>query len=94
MSPTPLERDVVARAIKKLVVTDSRLQIDPDTVADDEPLNGQLLRINSLGFVGMLIRLEDELDITLPDDLFVGRTFNTVADLIDVVLNHRSEATT
>ncbi|KGW74866.1 putative acyl carrier protein [Burkholderia pseudomallei MSHR2990] len=94
MSPTPLHRDRVAHAIKKLVVADSRLQIDPGTVADDELLNGPLLRINSLGFVGMLIRLEDELDITLPDDLFVGRTFNTVADLIDVVLNHRSETTT
>ncbi|KVG73582.1 acyl carrier protein [Burkholderia ubonensis] len=94
MSPTPLDRDRVAHAIKKLVVADSRLQIDPGTVTDDELLNGPLLRINSLGFVGMLIRLEDELDITLPDDLFVGRTFNTVADLIDVVLNHRSEATT
>ncbi|WP_186156448.1 acyl carrier protein [Burkholderia gladioli] len=94
MSSTPLDRDRVALAIKKLVVADSRLQIDPGTVDDDELLNGPLLRINSLGFVGMLIRLEDELDITLPDDLFVGRAFKTVADLIEVVLNHRSEATT
>jgi acyl carrier protein len=33
----------------------------------------------------MLVQLEDELGVTLPDDLFAGRTFNTVGDLIDVV---------
>jgi acyl carrier protein len=55
-------------------------------VADDEPLSGQLLRVNSLGFLGVLVRLEDHLDVTLPDDLFAGRTFATVADLVDVVM--------
>jgi acyl carrier protein len=33
----------------------------------------------------MLVRLEDELDVTLPDNLFVNQTFTTVADLVDVV---------
>ncbi|WP_329066114.1 hypothetical protein [Streptomyces sp. NBC_01429] len=34
----------------------------------------------------MLVILEDELDVVLPDDLFVGRAFHTVHDLIEVVL--------
>lgn len=77
--------DTVAIAVKRLLVLESRLSIPPEQLSDGEPLNGELLRINSLGFVGMLIRLEDELDVTLPDDLFVGQTFHTVADLVQVV---------
>ena len=77
--------DAVASAVKRLVVRESRLSIDPQTVSDDELLNGSLLHVTSVGFLGMLVQLEDELGVTLPDDLFAGRTFNTVGDLIDVV---------
>jgi acyl carrier protein len=76
----------VSIAVKRLLVLESRLSIPPEQLAADEPLNGDRLRINSLGFVGMLIRLEDELDVTLPDDLFVGHTFDTVADVVNVVM--------
>jgi acyl carrier protein len=79
-------RAEVTDAVKRMVAIESRLAIDPRDIADVEPLNGELLKVNSLGFLGMLVRLEDELDVTLPDDLFVGRTFTTVADLTDVVL--------
>lgn len=88
MSVLKLDRGRVALAVKKVVIAESRLAISPDQVADDEPLNGALLRINSLGFVGMLIQLEEQLDVTLSDDLFVGRSFTTVADLVDVIQNH------
>lgn len=78
-------REQVNAAVKRLLVLESRASVAPESVPDDEPLNGDLLRVNSLGFLGTLVRLEDELDVTLPDDLFVGRTFNTVADLVDIV---------
>ncbi|WP_290056785.1 acyl carrier protein [Amycolatopsis solani] len=68
-----------------MVIAESRLSLAPEEIHDDEPLNGDLLHLNSLGFVGMLVHLEDALDVELPDDLFVGRTFKTVDDLVDVV---------
>jgi acyl carrier protein len=77
--------DAVAAAVKRLVVRESRLSIDPQAVSEDELLNGPLLHVTSVGFLGMLVQLEDELGVTLPDDLFAGRTFNTVGDLVDVV---------
>ncbi|MEU1811565.1 phosphopantetheine-binding protein [Micromonospora sp. WMMD1076] len=79
------DRSLINEAVKRLVVRESRLAVDPGTVDDLEPLNGDMLRVNSLGFLGMLVRLEDELDVTLPDDIFAGRVFTTVADLVDVV---------
>jgi acyl carrier protein len=85
-STTIPDRARIAEAVKRLVVTESRLSIDPSAVPDGEPLNGRLLKVNSLGFLGMLIHLEDNLGITLPDDLFVGHSFETVQDLIDLVV--------
>jgi len=73
----------VADSVKRVVIAESRLSLEPHQIQDDEPLSGDLLRVNSMGFVGMLVRLEDELDVTLPDDLFVGRTFKTVDDRVE-----------
>lgn len=78
-------RVALGNAVKRVAIAESRLSIDPSRVTDDEPLNGPLLRVSSLGFLGMLMRLEDECGVQLPDDLFVGRAFRTVRDLIDLV---------
>jgi acyl carrier protein len=81
----PAAPAAVAQAVRRAVVRESRLSIDPDRVPDTEPLLGDLLRVSSLGLLGMLVRLEEELDMSLPDDLFAGRRFHTVADVIDAV---------
>ena len=80
------DRSALGDAVKRVAIAESRLSIDPSRVTDDEPLNGPLLRVSSMGFLGMLMRLEDECGVQLPDDLFVGRSFRTVRDLIDVVV--------
>jgi acyl carrier protein len=85
--PEVARRTAVGDAIKRMLAVESRLSIPPADIADDEPLNGDLLTVNSLGFLGILVRLEDELDVALPDDLFAGRSFDTVADVIDLVLH-------
>jgi acyl carrier protein len=79
------ERERVAAAVKRLVARESRLSIDPGRIPGSEPLDGPLLRVTSVGLLGMFIRLEDELSLTLPDDLFVGRVLYTVDDIVDVV---------
>ena len=87
MTGAQLRRADVLESVKRMMISESRLSVSPDQVADDEPLNGALLRVNSLGFVGVLMRLEDELRVTLADDLFVGRSFSTVAEVVDVVMD-------
>ena len=87
-----VDHQAVIRTVKRIVVRESRLSIDPESVGDDEPLDGQLLRVTSLGLLGMLIRLEDELAVTLPDDLFAGRVIKTVADLAAVIESRSDDA--
>ncbi|WP_328611227.1 acyl carrier protein [Amycolatopsis sp. NBC_00345] len=78
--------DEVNLAVKKMMITESRLSLDPAELGDAEQLNGPVLRVTSVGLLGMFIRLEDELALTLPDGLFAGKNFGTVADLVDVLV--------
>ncbi|NIL58645.1 acyl carrier protein [Salinispora arenicola] len=85
MFTSNLDRPRISYCVKKVLAAESSLHITSDEVADDEPLNGDLLTLNSFALVGMLVRLEEELGITLADDLFVGRSFTTVRDVVDVL---------
>jgi acyl carrier protein len=75
----------LTESVKRVVIAESRLSLAPADIPDDEPLAGELLKVTSFGFLGMLMRLEDECGVLLPDDLFVGRSFGTVADLVALV---------
>jgi len=77
--------DEVTTVVKRMLIDDSRIKMDPADLRDDEPLKGATLNVSSLGFVGMLVRLEDELEVELPDNLFVDRTFSTVSDVVEIV---------
>ena len=81
-----LNRADVSDAVKRLCIETSRLRLSPEQIGEDEPLSGPLLNVTSFGFVGMLLQLEDQLDVTLSEDLFVGRSFTKVADLVDAVV--------
>ena len=86
------DHTLISASVKRVLIAESRLSVDPEAVGDDEPLDGDLLKVTSLGFLGMLIRLEDDLGVELPDDLFVGRTFHTVRDIVDLVTTAAEEA--
>ena len=82
---TALSKRDVSDAVKRMLIAESRIMLDPAALPDDEPLVGPVLNVSSFGFIGMLIRLEDELGVDLPDDLFVDHTFATVADIVTIV---------
>jgi acyl carrier protein len=84
-SASPAVRDEVADMVKLALIRESGLTLQAGQIAGDELLNGPVLRVASMGLLGMLIRLEDDLELTLPDDLFAGRTFRVVNDVVAVV---------
>ncbi|MYS21748.1 acyl carrier protein [Streptomyces sp. DvalAA-14] len=85
MPATQPDHAEMTRVVKKTAAAASQPPFDPAALSDDEALNGDRLRINSLSLVGLLVDVEEELGATFPDDLFVGRSFATIADLVAVV---------
>jgi acyl carrier protein len=82
---TEVSKVDVSDTVKRMLIAESRITLNPAALSDDEPLVGPVLNVSSFGFIGMLIRLEDELGVDLPDDLFVNHTFTTVADIVTIV---------
>ncbi|MEV4439438.1 phosphopantetheine-binding protein [Streptomyces sp. NPDC049577] len=83
-----LARRDIAERVKRVLLDEAEPSgAEPSGAAlpDDEPLAGERLRLNSMRLLGTLVRLEDELGFALPDDLFAGRGFHTVADLVRAV---------
>ncbi|MGW0331801.1 acyl carrier protein [Streptomyces sp. NPDC003011] len=71
--------------VKKVVAAASEPPVDPHGLTDDEPLNGERLHINSLSLISLLVQIEEETGVALSDELFVGRSFATVADITTIV---------
>lgn len=80
-----LQRHDIVRTVKQILIQEARVNITPDMLADDEPLNAGTLRINSLSFIGIVLELEEALDIRLEDELFMKAKFTTVDDLVDFI---------
>jgi acyl carrier protein len=85
--PTALESADVINCVKRIVISESRLSLGVDELSEDTALQGDVLRIGSLALLGMIVKLEDELDVILPDNLLVGRSFHTLRDVTVVVLS-------
>ncbi|MEU6776288.1 phosphopantetheine-binding protein [Streptomyces sp. NPDC046759] len=81
------DRDSIAEAVKRVIAAEAGPGLRPSALSEDEPLGGELLRISSMRLLGILSRLEDELDTPLPDDLFAGRSYETVRDLVDLAVD-------
>ncbi|MFF0152665.1 acyl carrier protein [Micromonospora sp. NPDC005203] len=79
------DRDTVADTVKRLVIAQSQLTISTGRITEAEPLAGPLLDVTSLGLLAVLIKIEEELGVTLPDDLFSASLPRTVGDLVDLV---------
>ncbi|MGW1818789.1 acyl carrier protein [Streptomyces sp. NPDC002125] len=86
------DRDSIAGEVKRVVIAERGLALQPSELADGEPLDGELLKISSMALLGILTRLEDELSTGLPDDLFAGRSYKTVHDLIVLACDGAEEA--
>jgi acyl carrier protein len=77
--------DTVAETVKRIVLDEARSTAAVADVPDDEPLDGELLKVSSMALLGILTRLEDEFGDAVPDDVFAGRSLKSVQDLIDLV---------
>lgn len=92
-SISPLIRDThvaggthdLTERIKRILIAESGAALAVADLPGDEPLAGELLQLNSMRLLSVLVELEDEPGYTLPDDLFAGRDFHTVDDLVRVV---------
>lgn len=82
---TPLSRSEIATIVKNILISEAHINIQPEAIAEDEALHSELLRISSLSFLGIILSLEEALDISMEDELFMKTQFRTVGDLVNFI---------
>jgi acyl carrier protein len=81
----PLSRSEIGTIVKNILISEVHINIQPEAIAEDEALNSELLRITSLSFLGIILSLEEALDISMEDELFMKTQFRTVGDLVNFI---------
>jgi acyl carrier protein len=85
----PSTHRVVARRrqavgdVKQLLIERLGLDLEPDEVAEDSPLFGYGLGLDSIDALTLIVAIEDHFGVRVPDgDVHVFRSVNTVADFV------------
>jgi acyl carrier protein len=82
------ERQALLDRVRRLLVEQLHLRREPDEIDPDCSLFGTGLGLDSVDAVELVVALETEFGVILPDGPPSRRALRTVNTLIDVVLAH------
>ena len=77
--------------VRRLLIEKLKVDREPDEIEPDVPLFGTGLHLDSVDAVELLVVLESELGVTIPDESAAPARLRTVNTLVDLVLAHQPE---
>lgn len=96
---TPETREAHQRAheralaeIRRVLVTKLKVQLPPEQIDLDAPLFGTGLGLDSVDAVELVVAIESELGVRMPEGQVGPWAFRTVHSLVDYVVNARASA--
>ena len=92
MLPPPLlKRETVISDLKDLIVRTLRLEdVSPGDIVDSEPLFGEGLGLDSIDALELVVAIEREYLVEIPDAEMGRRAFASVSALADFILEKSS----
>lgn len=78
-----MTNETITATIREVLAAHGRLSSDVASVGDDENL--YRLGLASHATVNVVMALEDELDIEIPDELLVKDTFTSISSIRDAL---------
>ena len=87
--------EAIRSTIKRLIVQSLNLEgMSPDSIADDQPLFGEGLGLDSVDALELVVALEKEFHVSIRSDEIDRDVFASVADLAAFVERLRGEVQT
>jgi len=81
-------REAVLDQVRTILVEKLKVERDADEIDPDVALFGTGLGLDSVDAVELLVCLETELGVRIPDSSLVRPSMRTVNTLVDLVLSH------
>ena len=89
-----MDRDALRTEVKELLATGLRLQIAPADIADDAPIFGDALGLDSIDALELVVLVEDRFQVAIPDEDVGRRAFASVNALVDFIVAERDGSPT
>jgi acyl carrier protein len=84
-----MDRDSVRTAVKELLVNGLRLDMAPSDIADDAPIFGEGLGLDSIDALELVVLVEERFSVGIPDEETGKRVLGSVSALVDFILAER-----
>ena len=81
-----MDRDALRDEVKELLSTGLRLQIAATDIPDDTPIFGDSLGLDSIDALELVVLVEDNFRVTIPDEDVGKRAFASIDALTDFIL--------
>jgi acyl carrier protein len=87
-----MERDELKQQLKKQIVQFLNLMtVKPEEIADDEPLFGEGLGLDSIDSIELIVLLQREYGITIQDPKEGRKILVDVNTIVDYIEKHRTK---
>jgi len=86
-----MDTDRLRAEVKELLVSGLRLDVRPADIADDTPIFGEGLGLDSIDALELVVLVEERFRISIPDEEVGKRAFASVDALVDFILQERAE---
>ncbi len=74
--------------LKKLIIQRLKLQMEPEAMDDDAPLFGEGLGLDSIDALELVVGLEQEFGVQVPDEAVGREAFASINALAEFVLKN------
>jgi len=86
-----MDADPLLAEVKELLVSGLRLDVRPADIADDAPIFGEGLGLDSIDALELVVLVEERFRISIPDEEVGKRAFASVNALVDFIRQERAE---
>ena len=80
-----MDRIQLRTDVKELLATGLRLEVAPAEIADDAPIFGEGLGLDSIDALELVVLVEERFHIAIPDEEVGRRAFASVNALVDFI---------
>lgn len=84
----------IEKRVKEVIIRKLSLDVTPDEIQNDDQLFGGGLGLNSMATIEIIVGLEEEFEIQVPDEDLRVELFDSVQTMADYVRQHLQIALT